>query len=307
MSKILYNHHNIKRESDPIILDLPDKYKKYQQLDELQEFGLDLKGEINEKYDGPSIEQVEAEIKKYKDETEKEINRKKKDAEKRREEIVEESKLESFRLIQNAKEKTKEILSQAKLEAEQILERAKLDNERMLKEVEIQVSQIEHDAWQQGYDAGREVGYKEGQAEVKRIIDRLGSVLGHAIDIKEKIIYESEKQMVDIILMITRKVIKDEIVERKEIVINNIKEAMLSVKNKDRIDIRVNFADLEVTTAHKSELIGLMETLKRINVYEDSRIDRGGVVIETEIGSIDARISSQLTEIERVIRDIQPN
>lgn len=50
----------------------------------------------------------------------------------------------------------------------------------------------------------------------------------------------------------------------------------------------------------------LMESLRKVNIYKDSRIDRGGCTIETDVGSIDARISTQLKEIEEAIRNAQP-
>ncbi len=101
-------------------------------------------------------------------------------------------------------------------------------------------------------------------------------------------------------------VIKDEIIERKEVVLNNIREGLARIKERDRIDIRVNFADLELTTAHKDEIVKMMESLRKVNIYEDSRVDRGGVIIETDVGAIDARISTQLKEIEQAIRDAKP-
>ncbi|EMG08271.1 flagellar assembly protein FliH [Leptospira interrogans serovar Grippotyphosa str. LT2186] len=181
-----------------------------------------------------------------------------------------------------------------------------MEVERMIKEAEMKVAEIEHEAYLKGYDAGREVGFKKGQGEVRRLIDRLGTIVGKAIDIREEIIQASEKQMVEMILIIARKVIKDEIIERKEIVLNNIREALKRIKDRDRVDIRVNFADLELTTAHKDELIKLMESLRKVNIYEDSRVDRGGVIIETDVGAIDARISTQLKEIEEAIRNAEP-
>ncbi len=306
MSKILYNENVLKKKVDPITLDLPEKYKKYQQLDELTEFDLEQENVATEQYTGPSIEEIELEIKKYRDDAEKDIREKRKEADREREEIIEKGKKETFRLIQEANEKAKQDLNRAKFESEQIIERAKLDNERMVKEAEMRVNEIEHEAWQKGYNAGREAGYSEGQSEVRRLIDRLGSILGHAIDAREKVIQESEKQMVELILIIARKVIKDEIIERKEVVINNIREALGRIKDRDRIDIRVNFADIELTAAHKNELIKMMESLRKVNIYEDTRVDRGGAIIETDVGMIDARISSQLTEIEQAIRDAKP-
>ncbi|MDH5718290.1 MAG: flagellar assembly protein FliH [Spirochaetia bacterium] len=306
MAKILFKSKEADIQKEPIIIDLPDRYKKHQQFDELSEFELDSEGNVIEQYTGPSIEEIEAELERYRDETEQNIKDRQKNAESRVNEIIENGKAEAFRLIQEAKEKTKKEDESARSRSDQIIERAKLEVEKMIKEAEMRVSDIEHEAYQKGYNAGREMGYREGQGEVKRLIDRLGTILGHAIDVREQVVKESEKQMVEMILIIARKVIKDEIIERKEVVINNIREALAKIKDRDRIDIRVNFTDLELTTAHKDEIIKMMESLRKVNIYEDSRVDRGGVIIETDVGAIDARISTQLKEIEEAIRNAKP-
>ncbi len=306
MSKLVFSEKEVSQQKKAFILELPEKYKKYQQIDELAEFELDAEGNIVEQYTGPSIEEIEAELQRYREETEEEIKQRLKDAETERQKIIDEGKSEAFRLIQDAKEKVRKEEESARLESHQIVERAKLEVERMVKEAEMRVADIEHEAYQKGYNAGREIGYREGQGEVRRLIDRLGTILGNAIDVREQIVRESEKLMVEMILMIARKVIKDEIIERKEVVLNNIREALARIKERDRVDIRVNFADLELTTAHKDEIVKMMESLRKVNIYEDSRVDRGGVIIETDVGAIDARISTQLKEIEQAIRDAKP-
>ncbi|MBK8397042.1 MAG: flagellar assembly protein FliH [Leptospiraceae bacterium] len=292
--------------SDAVELAIPEKYKKFHTAEEEEEFEVDQEGNIIEQYQGPSIDEIEAELDRYRQETEEQVRQMLTDAEARAEKIVEDGKTRAFQLIQDSKEKVKTEEDSGRAKAEQILDRAKLEVERMIKEAEMKVAEIEHEAYQRGYDAGREVGFKKGQGEVRRLIDRLGTIVGKAIDIREDIIQASEKQMVEMILIIARKVIKDEIIERKEIVLNNIREALKRIKDRDRVDIRVNFSDLEITTAHKDELIKLMESLRKVNIFEDSRIDRGGVIIETDVGAIDARISTQLKEIEEAIRNAEP-
>ena len=49
-----------------------------------------------------------------------------------------------------------------------------------------------------------------------------------------------------------------------------------------------------------------VENIKNISVVEDSSVDRGGCIVETDFGAIDARISSQLTELEQRILEISP-
>jgi flagellar assembly protein FliH len=305
-NKLVFKSPQIAMVQESVELDMPEKYRKYQAIDDTDEYEVDAEGNIIEQYHGPTIEEIEAELERYRKETEEEIQRRLEEAHDKARQIEEEGKGVAFNLIQESKEKAKREEETARLNAEQIVERAKLEVERMVKEAEMRVAEIEHEAYQKGYDAGREVGFKKGQAEVRRLIDRLGTIVGQAIDIREDIIAASEQQMVEMILVIARKVIKDEVVERKEVVLNNIREALKKIKDRDRVDIRVNFADLELTTAHKDELIKMMESLRKVNIYEDSRIDRGGCIIETDVGSIDARISTQLKDIEEAIRNAEP-
>ena len=50
----------------------------------------------------------------------------------------------------------------------------------------------------------------------------------------------------------------------------------------------------------------MVEGVKSIKILEDSTVDRGGCIIETDFGSLDARISSQLHEIEERILELIP-
>lgn len=304
LSRLVFKPNQIIITSTPKQVELPDKYKKNVMTDEeYKEFEVDEDGNPVDVYQGPSIEEMEAELERYRRETEEEVNRMIAEAQAKVQKIQEEGKQAAFKELQDAREEIKVEMEKFRRDSEREIERGKFEAEKMIKDAELKVSEIEHEAYKKGYEAGREEGYKEGQAEVMRLIDRLGTIVSTAVDIREDIIGSSEKLMTEMILMIARKVIKDEIVERREVVINNIKDALKRVKDRDRVDIRVNFADLDMTTAHKDELIKMMESLKKVNIYEDSRVERGGCIIETDVGAVDARISTQLDTIEEAIRN----
>ncbi len=304
MSKLVFKPSQIKVLNVAKQIELPSKYQKdLMDAEEFKEFEVDEDGNPIDIYQGPSIEEMEAELERYRRETEEEVREMLEEAREKAKKIEEEGKAAAFKELQQTREQINIELERLKLDSEKEIERGKFEAEKMIKEAELKVSEIEHEAYKKGYEAGREEGYKEGQAEVMRLIDRLGTVVSTAVDIRDELIRSSEKMMTEMILMIARKVIKDEIVERREVVINNIKEAIKRVKDRDRIDIRVNFADLDMTTAHKDELIKMMESLRKVNIYEDSRVERGGCIIETDVGAIDARISTQLDSIEEAIRN----
>jgi len=304
LSRLVFKPNEIKSTNLAKQIELPTKYQQNLiDAEEYKEFEVDEEGNPIDVYQGPSIEEMEAELERYRRETEEEVREMLEKARESAKKIEEQGKNAAFNELQQSREQIAQEMERLKTDSEQEIERGKFEAEKMIKEAELKVSEIEHEAYKKGYEAGREEGYKEGQAEVLRLIDRLGTVVSTAVDIRDEIIRSSEKLMSEMILMIARKIIKDEIVERREVVINNIKESIKRVKDRDRIDIRVNFADLDMTTAHKDELIKMMESLKKVNIYEDSRVERGGCIIETDVGAVDARISTQLDAIEEAIRN----
>jgi len=168
----------------------------------------------------------------------------------------------------------------------------------MIEKAKREVEDLREDAIKKGYKEGYNAGYEDGKSEMNRLIERLKVIIQAAIDKRKEIIEDSEEQIVRIILLIARKVVKHITAKDEEVVIRNIKAALERVQGKEQIIIRVNSADLEMTTEHKEEFISMIEDLKYIKILEDSRVDRGGCIIETDFGNVDARIASQLEELE---------
>ncbi len=56
----------------------------------------------------------------------------------------------------------------------------------------------------------------------------------------------------------------------------------------------------------KDDFYRMLDNIENVNVLEDPNIEKGGCIIETDFGDIDARISAQLDEIETAIKNIQP-
>ena len=49
-----------------------------------------------------------------------------------------------------------------------------------------------------------------------------------------------------------------------------------------------------------------IENVEGVTVLEDSSVDKGGCIVETDFGAIDARIASQLGELESKVLEISP-
>lgn len=103
-----------------------------------------------------------------------------------------------------------------------------------------------------------------------------------------------------------RKVVKIISENQKTVIMNNVLQALKKVKGRGDVTIRVNLEDVKLTTEHTQDFIDRVEAVKSITVVEDTTVEKGGCIVETDFGAIDARISSQLTELEQKILEISP-
>lgn len=235
-----------------------------------------------------------------------EAQRIKVDAEVEVERIKNEAEETAFKLMQKSTVDVRKAKEEAEVEAEQILDDARAEVDRITEEAKRQAEEILAEAKRNAYGEGREEGFKEGQEEVTRLVERLHAMLNAASDKRQELLNNTEKQIVDLVLLISRKVVKVISESEKKVVIENVKQALEKVKGETEITIKVNTQDLNLTTRHNKQFIGAVESLKQVTIEEDNRVDPGGCIIETSFGDIDARIQTQLDIIEERIRELIP-
>lgn len=193
--------------------------------------------------------------------------------------------------------KRQERIAQAKEEGGAIVTAAQEEGQALLAATRANVAQIQHKA----REAGRKEGFAEGHGQIEMVIDRLREVTSKIVQKRQDILSGSESQMVGLVLLIARKVIKILTKESKEIVVENVRRALELVRKRGEVTIRINPTDLNLATDELKKITDTIEHDGLINFIVDNLIERGGCLIETEFGEIDARIHSQILEIENKI------
>jgi flagellar assembly protein FliH len=259
-----------------------------------------------EEYSGPTVEDIRKEAETFKARWEEEKARLMGIAREEAEKIKQEAERVAFEEVKRKNNQAQRIRQEAEDEAKRILEEAGKKAGELEAEIRTRVERIEKEAHGKGFEQGREEGYQEGRGEVGRLTENLQRIIATAIDRRNLIIEESETQVINLVLLIAKKVIKVISENQKNVVINNVVQALRKLKSRGDVVIRVNLADLELTSSHVGDFLKMVENVKSITVLEDSSVDRGGCIIETDFGQIDARISSQLSEIEERILELAP-
>ncbi len=228
------------------------------------------------------------------------------EARERAEEIVKEAEDMAFSKVKQSKAQAQVEYDKLKAEAEKIIQDAKYEAEKIIEDANQQSQNIIDENTQKGHDEGYKTGYDEGFNEAERLISRLHVVVSEIVNKRTEIIEGTEYQVISLVMLIVKKVIKVITENQKTVIVNNVIEALKKVKNTRKIIIRVNLDDLEMASRNKAQFIELVEGLESIELVEDTTVDKGGCIIQTDFGEIDARISLQLKEIEDKILDLVP-
>jgi flagellar assembly protein FliH len=304
MLKAVFKPNELISLTDKVVIDSPTSFPEISHLAEIEDDIQDI--EDVDEFKGPTADDLRREAELFKSQWESEKERMISGARDEADTIIQDARTAAFEEVKRQTDEAQVIKQQAEEEAQRIL----LDANNKAREQENEVRQSlegeRSEAKEQGKVEGREDGYAEGKAEVERLIERTQTVLERAQNKRSEILGETEKEIVDLVLLIARKVIKVISENQRDIITTNVVEALRKVKTKGNIVIRVNLADLKLATEHKQDFIKLMEGVSSINIVEDSSVDSGGCIIETDFGEIDARIASQLAELENKILEISP-
>jgi flagellar assembly protein FliH len=261
---------------------------------------------VVEEYTGPTAEDLRREAEEFKKNWEAEKAMMIQEAEVKAQEIIKEAEDTAFQKVKKETENARRLKDEALKEKDEIIEEGKAEAERIKGEVQKNLDAVQEEHKKKGYDEGFEAGWEESKGEMDRLVDRIHVIIDRIIEKRGEIIEGTETQVVNLVLLIAKKVIKVISENQKNVVINNVLQALRKIKTRGDVIIRVNLDDLQLTTDHTKEFLQLVENVRSISVLEDSSVDKGGAMIETDFGQIDARIASQLHEIEEKILELMP-
>jgi len=171
-------------------------------------------------------------------------------------------------------------------EAAFILQKARDLVSEMLQETDEQVRQQILEAETKGQQDGQEAAAPH-RAEVQNLETALHAELSHKGVIAS--------------MALAKKLLLAEKKERKELVVDLVAQALTSVKDADRIWLRVNPLDAPILNKHKNRLIHVLGRASDVDIRVDRSVNAGGVLIQTGSGVIDAQLETQLEEIERIL------
>ncbi|MEK7434061.1 MAG: FliH/SctL family protein [Cyanobacteriota bacterium] len=248
----------------------------------------------------------------------------------RREQILDEAYSRSLEMIDESKEQSQRILDDAnstvaesekiktgardegkrieddyRMQGEQIIEEANGESARIIENAEEQHQQIVEAATQDGFNVGYQEGREEAIRENAQLLMDTTTALNDLHKAFPSAVRENEGKLIKICTMLSDALVKEELFNRPEICIKILDRAIKRVSDLERVLIKVNPLDLDLILPKEAYFRGILPDVQDFVITGHYAIPRGGCLIETNSGTIDAQFSAQLGIVNELFNKIR--
>ncbi|MEO3945105.1 FliH/SctL family protein [Gorillibacterium sp. CAU 1737] len=208
-------------------------------------------------------------------------------------------------IILDAERMAEERIRQAQEEADQLREETEADLAAWWEERRSHDAEAEEAARQHGY----QIGYKEGilkadeevRQEYSQMTQEAATVLEQSYRLKTEIIQEAEPFLIELATSIAEKIINKQLTLEP----NWIRDMTRSVLSRKRENgtITLCVAPQHFSYFHdaREELLLAVDSQAELVILPDASVPDYGCVVRTNLGSVDARIDTQLKEIKQAL------
>jgi len=194
-----------------------------------------------------------------------------------------------------------EILPQS---IESAREDRRLEVEQSVAQARVEAQEIRDRAREEGLAAGRKEGWEAAQREFTAILKSLGDSIEGLNAYREQMRHEAEQEALELALAIARKVVSHEVTINPETITHVIRNALSQITESCEIRIRLHSTDFKLMSDHWSMFRESLGRAEGVHFEADDAVGRGGCMVETDFGGMDARIGHQLEMVENALRSL---
>lgn len=203
-------------------------------------------------------------------------------------------------------EKAPSLPPQKKAEAKPIIPTGPLTEQKISK-VKSEAERIINEAMQKTdaiREEARDAGREEGRAEASSRIEEALETLNQAVKERKNIIKDAEQEILRLAIKTAEQIIRSEVSLHRDVCLNIVAEAISRVSDREQIIVKANREDAEYLKRYKDRLAGMLDGVKSFSILEDANVEPGGCVIETNLGFVDAKISTKIKSIEAALKKV---
>lgn len=194
------------------------------------------------------------------------------------------------------------LLDQARQDAERMRIDAENAAETLMKEARVRAAALEGEAYEKGFEQGKKDGEALGRKAYELQAERFKVVTDAISHRAEALLSAYEPVLIELVLNISKALVHHELTATPELVRSCLERGLAMAVKGMPIRVHLHSEDLE--------LIQQMERLSEetsghlLEFMADSSVERGGCLLETDMGVIDATLTTQWRTVSQAMLDI---
>jgi flagellar assembly protein FliH len=178
--------------------------------------------------------------------------------------------------------------------------------DRVLARARDEAERIREEARAEGHAEGRAQGHRDGLAETTAAAQAMGVALEDLRTLRHQAADAVERDAVELALALAAKILAGELEAHPERVVDAVRGALRRIANRRQIVVLVDPGDLDVVSAAVGELRAQVGGIETCDVQADRRVGRGGALVRTVEGEIDATVKTQLERARELMLADEP-
>ncbi|HEY8269494.1 MAG TPA: FliH/SctL family protein [Pseudobdellovibrionaceae bacterium] len=172
------------------------------------------------------------------------------------------------------------------------------------------LKEIQESAYKEAYKLGTTEGHHEAftkfSREIEERLTELEGLLNSIEKAKSEILNFNEAHIVQLAFHIATKLAKVEIEKNNESLIEVLRGAVTLAQDEEDVTVRVATEQHEFIEELKKQNSRQFEFLKRIKFEPSEEIAKGGCIVETNYGEVDARIEQRIQSLWETLAENVP-
>lgn len=207
-------------------------------------------------------------------------------------------------LIEEARREANKILEEADRHYDEKMAAAQASSDAIISDAYDQAKGIMEQAKADGYQDGYNRGIEDSQEIAKQIVDEALSIKSEWNEIRKKVYKEAESEMITLVIEAIEKVFDYKVETDQSIIETLIKQGIERISKSHAITIRVSNEDYNHALSVRPMLLATSDKIEEMELKRDPSLPSGSCMIDTDSGSIDSSLSTQLDQIRKIFEDL---
>lgn len=162
---------------------------------------------------------------------------------------------------------------------------------------DVDIDALRAGAWEEGHSAGRDAAL----AEIDPALSALRAAAVGIDAARAAVAAEAERAAVELALRIAEQVVRGAVEVAPERVLDAVSGALRRLIERERIVVLVHPDDLALVRERTDEIISPLGGVEHCEVQADRRVARGGTIVRTAEGEVDATLDTKLDRMRELL------